>query len=318
MREATEQVSYYGDPYSTNIFTGGNVASEDEISFSFASASSSHHSLLVVLSPTPQGADKRQLTVLRDSSSCSSADEHTGGVEKEGRIRRQRRIGSVEEINATILTQLSGSLGEDTSFNPPASDNERDCLMKGGLSSMELVRGEELHSDKVEHCPPEQPKKPQRRERRIAVASYLQNPLELPQQQLCDDSPSVDKRKEGDDENIKEEKVPDTPRRRKAYSIKDRLQNPLSVQLDLGDAIGREYESEPTPTFTPHAMEEFLPAEDQPHFEFEDVCRTPDMSHSPLGSPRPPGETLRGIALFRPNSEASSCSCSQCVFVVGW
>lgn len=319
MREATEQLSYYDDPYSTQIFAGGNVPSEDEVSFSFTSTNSSHHSLLVVLSPTLQENDQH-ITVLRDSSSCSSTDEPTGMKEEGSRVR---------QLSANFEGNTHEHCSEDQaeSMKHTPNKSEEECQEVEHLLSEDLVKNENDITEKVGDNYREQPKTPQRRERRHAVASYFLDPLQLPEQQLSESHLSGE-RGEDSHEGIKDNNVPPTPRQRKTYSVEDRLQNPLSMQLELGNeftAISKGGDDDSTPVSGSHALEDSLPGDIRPRCDFDDPCGTlePPSSPGPPSSPRLPGElrlSTPHVAARTKLMAASRCTPagSQCVFVVAW
>lgn len=293
MREATKKLSYYDDPFSTQIFTRGNVPSEDEVSFPFSSANSSRHSLIVLLSPTLRENDG---TVLRDSSSCSSADEPAGMPtnEMESRVRKNSNLGRNSHVK-----QFSGNQVE--SMNHAPNESEGGDQVMEHLSSEDLVKDEAV-TDKVGDNYLEQPKKPKRRERRHAMASYLINPLQLPGQQLSE-SPFSNERKEDNGEGISDDNVPPTPRQRKTYSMEDRLQNPLSMQLKLEElsASSKGDDDDSTP------LKDTPPGHVKPHFDFDDGL---DMYPNPPGSPglpaspTPPGELSE--------REHAACCCMHC------
>ena len=323
MREATEQLSYYDDPFSTQIFTRGNVASEDEVSFSFASGNSSHHSLLVLLSPTLPESDEQH--VLRDSSSCSSADEPAGTKEGESRVRK---ISNLDRN--THVEEFSDDQAELMNHTPSESE-DGDQVMERRLLSVDPVKDKGDVADKVEDNYFEQPKKPKRRERRHATASYLINPLQLPEQQLVESHLSNES-KEDKGEGIRDDNVPPTPRRRKTYSMEDRLQNPLSMQLELENefsTISKGDDDEPTPVSGSHVLKDSSPGDTQHHFDFDDALdmypnppSSPPASPGLPTSPNLPSELVRERERERESTlhvAASSCMslCCRCTLAAG-
>ena len=285
IREVTEQFSCFEDPYSTKIFTPGNIASEDEISFPFGSADSSRHSLLYLLSPTHHDNDETQAAVQSDNSMSSGSTGEVKGRER--RVRRQRKIASFGE-ESTVGNEGASMLTTQLA-------DEESCKMVEALSTSSVER-----QLKGEVCPggdkddsTDQVRKPQRRERRLAVALCVQNPLEI--QKLNDNRSSPSEEKEGQDESMTEEAVT-TPRQRKTYSMEDRLQLPLDFQLEhinnYGTSNKTADESELSILVSPSAdtpQDPNQPAS-QPCFEFEDAFNSLDTYPNPPTSPRLPGE----------------------------
>ena len=264
IREATEQLSYYADPYS--YFAGSNIPSEDEIAFSFASGSSSHHSLLVVVSPTPQEIDEEQNKTQNDGSVMEQ-------TRKDEQVGRQRKVGSVGE--STVQIHCDEQLEQNASLNDDQGEAD--------LSSSEPVLVDKVIT--VNDVKDDSPKQQKRRERRHAVVTArLQNPLEIVQ---LNSESSTSESKEDEGQCRREEPVT-KPRQRKTYSAEARLHNPLIVQQDLETIDDRRIdEVEPVPT-----LDVPPPAVDH---QFDDTL---EMSTNSLTRPGVPGEWYSRRYLF--------------------
>ena len=293
IHEATEKLSYYGEPYSMNIFAADCVPSEDEVSFSFASGSGSRHSLLDVRSPPPQDNDK-ETPVQSDSSSVGSGEQQETRKKTVPRIVRQRKVGSIGESMAIEGVQCSDD-GDELTQPLVVSEDKTSQLPVDSLLVPPPAREDcvtpvnVVQNDNTNSSPPEQSK---HRGRRRAVATSPPNPINI---QLL--SEALPRERRLSEEELEETVV--TPRQRKAYSTEARLHNPLNLQLQLVDTPSCSDVDDVDET-TPRRLEddddegeeEFcVPVINVPDLEFDDG--TLDVCPNPPTSPRlhVPGES---------------------------
>ena len=265
MCEASEQCSFYPNPFSTIIATG-SIASEDEVSVSLGS-----HSLLDLRSPVEQREREGQ-----SHSDCSSMSDEEQ-TKKRGRMTRQRKIASFGKN--TIQVQCNG----DEVLTPPPVlpvGNENNYQLKAdSLLEQSPIRDDTIAPVNNSQDESSSPDTPRRRARRHAVATCPPNPIEI--QQLSE------RRASQDSDCTKEETVA-TPRQRKTYTIESRLQNPLNLQLQLEDTTAIVDDMDESTPCGVEDEEEDVPVISQPCLEFDDD--TLDVCPNPPTSPRLPGE----------------------------